>query len=288
MADRVLLIGGAGSLGRAMVERWPSDLEPPIIWDVVVADRDGATALDLTDAAAVQDAVADLPDTVHVVHLAARLSVSAEPDIVRESILNNVASLVVPATVLDKRIGTLTLVSSVSVYDATTPSPLPECALPGPRTSYGAGKAAAEVIGSALARMGGWRFCAIRPTQLFGLPSAQQSLPHVLVDRGKAGEELTLSADPATLRDYLHVDDATALLLEQCRSPREGIFNLGSGSPVSLGALFDAAASRWGVPVRHSSAVATRADQFLDITHTCEEFNFNPRNSVLDWIKTSG
>ncbi len=282
--DPVLLVGGAGALGRALIQRWPAELQPPIVWDIALLGPAAGTCVDLKDPRAVAQAAERLPEKIHMVHLAARLEVSVQPDNVRESILNNVAALVVPTCALATRISTLTQVSSVSIYNSETPSPLPEAALPAPRSAYGAGKAAAEVAGTALARMWHWRHCIIRPTQLFGLPSADQSLPHVLMDRGVAGKPLRLSADRGTLRDYLHVDDAVAIIREQCREPREGIYNLGSGSPVSLGDLFDTACKRWSVPLEVANTCASRADQYLDMTRTREAFSIAPGTTVLDWL----
>ena len=283
----ILLVGGAGALGQAMIDRWPDNLPPPIVWDVAIPDPVSGTRVDLCDADAVARAAEKLPARLHVLHLAARLDVSDEPDIVRGSIMNNIGALVVPASVLATRVAILTQISSVSVYDSETPSPLPETAKPAPRTAYGAGKAAAEVTGAALARIWGWNHCIIRPTQLFGLRSADQSLPHLLMHRAMAAETLKLSADPDTLRDYLHVDDAVALILDQCREPREGIYNLGAANPVSLGAMFEVASRRWGVPVVTTQPVGARYDQYLDMTSTRAAFAFDARHSVLDWLATA-
>lgn len=279
-----LLIGGGGALGRAMVDAWPSDLPPPTIWDRIAVPHQAGAALDLMDPGAVAEAATRLPERLHVVHLAARLDVGADPEATRQSISANVAALLVPASALADRIATFTHVSSISVYGSGAHSPIRENAQLRPNSVYGAGKAAAETVSGALARMWGWRHCVFRPTQLFALSSADQSLPHLLMSASTSKRPLTLNADPQSLRDYLHVNDAAALLIEQCRLQRQGIYNVGAGAPVSLGDMFKTSSDRWNLPPVQAAPFAPRVDQYLDVSHTLAAFAWRPRNPVLEWL----
>jgi nucleoside-diphosphate-sugar epimerase len=283
-----VVVGGAGAIGRAFL----ADFRPP--GDVFVLDRVAcdfgadvtSRPVDCKDVQGLSRCVERIPGDVHLVLLAAPLENRLSLPEASDALQNHMAAVANPILLFGARAAVITLVSSVSVYGRAKENPIPETAPLRPCTLYGTGKAASEQVARGLAEVFGSRLTVLRPTQLFGLASAADTLPHMVVQRGASGRPLVLHGSGDALRDYLHVEDFVNVLRRQIEQPRPGTFNVGSGAPVSIKQLVQAAAERFGVPIEAQAGSPESFSQYLETRSATEAFGLRPGRPVIDWVKS--
>lgn len=162
----VMIIGGGGFLGqklaRALAARGRLCSKP--ISKLTLADLAAPTALaapfpvvtcavDITDAAQVRALMEDRPDVVY--HLAAIVSGQAEAEFDLGMNVNLFGSIIVFEAA--RSLGTQPVVvftSSIAVYGGEVPDPIEDWTHLNPQTSYGAEKAAAEILLNDFSRKG--------------------------------------------------------------------------------------------------------------------------------------
>lgn len=282
-APTLLILGAGGAVGRALLRRIPDDRRVVAVDRVPLAGIADSLVADLDDAGALAALAERIVGPVHLLHLAANLD-NDQAHITR-ALRDNLLGVSTPISVFGARIAHLTFVSSISVYGAQPSNPIGEDQPLEPASPYATGKAAGEIVAAGLGRLFAAPATILRPTQLFGLHSARTTLPHQLVARMAAGEGMTLKGDPAQRRDYLWVGDLVDVLARQVEAPVAGTFNIGSGAPVTLQALFEAAAARFGA-VFHRAPGEGGFDQWLDIAAARTKLGFRPRRPVLEWLAT--
>lgn len=175
--------------------------------------------------------------------------------------------------------------SGGTVYDDQAEPPYAETSPIGPRTEYGRLKVAAEELlrsyHGALEPVAARISNAYGPGQRVG--TGQGVIAHWLAAI-RAGEPLRLFGDPATVRDYVYIDDTAEAIaaLHHFRGAAPSALNIGSGTPTSLGELADLVRSAAGRP-RHELVVVPardfdRHDTWLDVQHA---------RDVLGWTATT-
>lgn len=288
MTASVLLVGGGGAVGRALLEQWPG-------CSILVLDRRlpplpagiRGHEIDLADLDGLAAMAAGLTGSVHLVHLAASLDNDLSPVRVRQALSDNILGTAGLVSVLAPKLSHLTLVSSISVYGIPEACPVPEDHPIRPTSLYGIGKAGAELVATSLGDLHSVPVTILRPAQLFGLRSAEFTLPHLLVSRMSQGMPMTLRGDPDDERDYLAAGDFVRLLVAQLEAPRRGTFNVGAGEGVSLGTLFARAAQRFGASYEITANTSGASfSQLLDTARVRHSFGWRPETPILDWIDT--
>jgi NDP-hexose 4-ketoreductase len=278
----VVVLGAAGGVGTALREQLAGH-DHLIGFDR--APVAGVLALDAGSPDAVSDAATDIPPGSILINAMGRVTTSSEPAEILRSIEDNVASLALITSTWASRLAHVVHVSSVSVYGSTAPSPIPETAEMTPDTAYGGVKAAAEHLIRAICADRGIPLTIVRATQLFGLASADATLPHRLVSALADGSPFAFTGDLDCRRDYLHVSDLGVLLAAIARAPRAGVYNAGFGEPVRLGDVVAAAFSAFGhEPPRTGGSPPASFSQWLDIAAAREAFGFAPGVSLRDWF----
>jgi nucleoside-diphosphate-sugar epimerase len=277
----IVLFGAAGGLGRRVLAMMPGDHE------VIPVDRALDPPYDLADPGELSKLAKHLPRRLIGVNVMGAVSTAVDPDAVAASVRNNVQSAGVIVSGLGDRLEHLVHLSSISVYGIPSANPITEDHPLRPNSVYGISKSAGELLVKALCSNLDGSLTVIRATQLFALPSAGDALPHVLARRLRGGETPTLTADPRSRRDYLHVDDAARLIVQTALARRAGIFNAGSGGGVLLGELFAAAYEAAGQPPAATPSDGRDISQWLDIRATQDAFAWTPTESVLDWVRAS-
>ncbi len=103
-----------------------------------------------------------------------------------------------------------------------------------PANLYGSAKYAAEVLAQGLCRTYGMRFCGIRVFWTYGPMDDPRRLIPSLIEALLRGERPRLT-EGRQLWDFLYIDDAVrGILALATTETAKGIFNLGSGSPVTI------------------------------------------------------
>lgn len=115
---------------------------------------------------------------------------------------------------------------------------------------YGAAKAAAELMGSALARQNGLAFCTARLFNVYGPGEANTRLLPQLITRLKRLERAALTPG-LQKRDFIFVDDAVNALLRLAMADQvpHSVYNISTGQSVSVREMVERASVVMGAPL---------------------------------------
>ena len=221
--ERVLVTGGAGTIGAAVVRRLLRDPD----WEVRVADhrtppdwmlegcewREG----DLREAAVAQRAVHGCS---HVIHLAAIVGGIANfhklPFTLTE--VNNALTGAVVHAAVQERVQRLTYVSSSMVFERATEFPTTEghaAVCPAPWSAYGFSKLSGEVYARAAHDQHGLSYTICRPFNAYGpgeLPDREEpgiahAVPDLIAKVLSGQRPLQIFGSGEQTRTLTHVDD---------------------------------------------------------------------------------
>ena len=220
--SRVLVTGGAGTIGSAVVRRLLRDGD----WVVRVSDQREAPPW-ITEAAevhrgdlrAVDEARAAVSGCTHVIHLAAIVGGIANFHKLPHTLLevNNGLYNAVFRAALDEGAERLLYVSSSMVFENATEFPTTEehvRSCPAPWSAYGFSKLAGEVYCRALHDEHGFPYTICRPFNAYGpgeLPDAEPGIAHAVPDlirKALSGQRpLEVFGSGEQTRTLTHVDD---------------------------------------------------------------------------------
>jgi UDP-glucose 4-epimerase len=220
--SRVLVTGGAGTIGGAVVRRLVRDGD----WEVRVSDQREAPAW-MAERCEVHTGNLLEPDEArtamrgcsHVVHLAAIVGGIANFHRLPHTLLevNNGLYNAVFRAALDERVERLVYVSSSMVFERATEFPTTEEHLldcPAPRSAYGFSKLAGEVYCRALHSEHGLPYSICRPFNAYGpgeMPEDEPGIAHMVPDvirKVLAGmRPLPIFGSGDQTRTLTHVDD---------------------------------------------------------------------------------
>jgi len=220
--SRVLVTGGAGTIGAAVVRRLAGDPD----WELRVSDQREAPAW-MREACEVHTGDLRVPGEArtaaegctHVIHLAAIVGGIANFHKLPHTLLevNNGLYNSVFRAALERRVERLVYVSSSMVFERATQFPTTEEHLadcPAPRSAYGFSKLAGEVYCRALHDEHGLPFSICRPFNAYGpgeLPDAEPGIAHAVPDlirKALTGQRpLQIFGSGEQTRTLTHVDD---------------------------------------------------------------------------------
>jgi len=190
---RVLVTGGAGTIGQALVRRLVSDPD----WEVRVADQRTppqwmreTCELEVGDLREQRIADRAAAGVTHVVHLAAIVGGIGNFHKLPHTLLEVNTALYnsVFRAALNEGVERLVYVSSSMVFERATLFPTPEehvHEVPVPRSAYGFSKLAGEVYCRALADEHGLRYAIVRPFNAYGpgeMPEDAPGIAHAVPD----------------------------------------------------------------------------------------------------------
>jgi UDP-glucose 4-epimerase len=220
--SRVLVTGGAGTIGAALVKRLIRDPE----WEVRVSDQRVAPGwiresceVHTGDLRLAEEASTAIEGCSHVVHLAAIVGGIANFHKLPHTLLevNNGLYNSVFRAALDTRVERLVYVSSSMVFERATEFPTTEehlldCAAP--RSAYGFSKLAGEVYCRALHDEHKLPYTICRPFNAYGpgeVPDAEPGIAHAVPDlirKVLSGQQpLQIFGSGEQTRTLTHVDD---------------------------------------------------------------------------------
>jgi UDP-glucose 4-epimerase len=296
---RACVTGGAGFIGsklvRSLLDR---GIDVRVLDDLSVGRRenvpDGAELIvgDILEREQVLQAV----DGVDVVfHLAARVAIRSSFDYVVEDTRVNVCGT---ASVMDaaRRAGSVKKVvftSSMAVYaDSPKPDHLAESYETRPISPYGVSKLAAESLVHLMCGEAGIDSVVVRLFNTYG--PGQTVSPYVGVvtifaDLLRRGESPTIFGDGEQCRDFTHVEDVVAGLLNAMDARASGeSFNLGAGEAISVNQVFEAVRDALGsdLPARYEPAAKGEVrNSVADITRAAQVIGYAPQHRFETSIK---
>lgn len=246
---RVLVTGGWGLIGSALVERLVTLGEQVTVFDSRAGGPPSHSAVSV-------DAIRWLRGNVHcssdvdriggdswdtVYHLAAQTDIrmsTRDPE--RDFEVNAVGTLRILQWARSVGVRRFVYPSTVAVYDPGSVMPLSESARVTPTSPYGASKLAGEALARAWGRTYDLEVVVVRLFNAYG-PGMSKYVIHDLVRKLQADpRKLTILGTGKQVRDYLHVSDvASALELVARKAPRDELYNLGSGEPIRITDLAD-------------------------------------------------
>jgi UDP-glucose 4-epimerase len=219
---RVLVTGGAGTIGAAVVRRL---LRDPA-WEVRVSDqrpapdwmREGCE-VHTGDLRSLSQAREAMEGCSHVIHLAAIVGGIANfhrlPHTLTE--VNNALYNAVVRAAIDHDVERFVYVSSSMVFERAERFPTPEHYLPDcpvPRSAYGFSKLTGEIYCRAAHEEHGLRFTICRPFNAYGpgeMPDDEPGIAHAVPDlirKALAGQRpLQIFGSGEQTRTLTHVDD---------------------------------------------------------------------------------
>ncbi len=246
--SRVLVTGGAGTIGTAVVRRLLADPA----YEIRVSDQRPAPTwmrqgceVHTGDLRLAEEARRAIAGCSHVIHLAAIVGGIANfhrlpwtLTEVNSALYNSVISAAIAAEGLER----FTYVSSSMVFERATEFPTPESHIetcPTPRSAYGFSKLAGEICCRAAHEEHGLPYTICRPFNAYGpgeSPDEEPGIAHAvpdLIKKALSGQRpLEIFGSGRQTRTLTHVDDIA-----------EGIVTA-MGAPAALGEDFNVSASR--------------------------------------------
>ena len=254
MSGRVLVTGGAGTIGAAVVRRLAGDPA----WDVRVSDERPAPGWmreeceihtgDLREPATARAATAGCG---HVIHLAAIVGGIANFHRLPHTLLevNNGLYNSVFRAALEERVDRLVYVSSSMVFERATEFPTTEehvLECPAPRSAYGFSKLAGEIYCRALHDEHGLPYTICRPFNAYGpgeLPDAEPGIAHAVPDlirKVLSGQRpLQIFGSGEQTRTLTHVDDIAEGIVAAMAHPagENEDFNVSASEEITIAEL---------------------------------------------------
>ena len=245
---RVVITGGCGFIGANLVARLRRETD----LDVTVLDNESLGRrehLDGFHGEFIRGDIRDrdlldrvLPGVDAVVHLAADTRVI---DSVAEPAFNFEVNAVGSFGLLDamRRAGVRRLVNASTggaILGEAEP-PVHEDMVARPISPYGASKLAVEGYCSAFAGSYGFDAVSLRFSNVYGPRSFHKgSVVAAFFKAILRGETLTIYGDGEQQRDFVYVEDLCEGVAGVLRRPSSGVYQLGSGVPLSVNALIEA------------------------------------------------
>jgi len=282
----IVVTGGTGFLGKVVGSVLDSGGYPGRVLD----RKHSGEALDSILAALPRHQV-DKAVLIHLAGLADARAAEREPTRALDEIIG-ITYRTVDACVRFG-LGKCVIVSSAMVYGRQAHQPICEKALLNPHGVYAGAKAAAEMF--AIGRVTGERLALdiVRPGNIIGPGMKQGTLIRDIVSQlGQRSERVVLQS-LHTQRDYIHILDAAAALIEVAGLPGESgqvrVFNVGTGIGTSVLALYRLLAEGMGVeptePTQTSPCDARAFSLVLDSTLLRRTTGWEPRMALKETVR---
>lgn len=241
----ILVTGGQGLLGSRVVPLLAQSVPDAQI--IVVARKADRRSSNIPQMETILGDLRDeslwtrFPPTItHVFHLAAAIPWRVEDRQKASVVTNNLLPL---ANLIEHsqrwpKLRQIIYSSSVSVYSQTDKF-LDEDSPQQPATLYGASKLAGEKLLFALEARG-VQTVSLRLSSLYGFGQYEGTVLPIMVDRALKKQDILIFGDGTRTQDFLHCEDAARAILLSFQKRAKGVYNVGTGTPVSMAELAQA------------------------------------------------
>jgi len=296
-ASSVVIVGGAGFIGRHLAARLAGDGVSATIFDRVrTAAVPGVQSVvgDLSDAGALRSV---LTPGAAVVHLAwTTIPATSNEDPAADLVENVLESLRLWEACVAARAGRVVYLSSGgTVYGNPRRLPIREDDPTEPICAYGVSKLAVEKYLGLFHRLHGLDYVVLRPGNAYGPgqnPGRGQSAATVFAYRAFRNEPITIWGDGSATRDLLYVEDLVdAIVRALSYQPDAGgprVFNVGTGQGTSLKELVELIGRVMGRAPEVRYAPGRAADvsaNVLDASRLRQRTGWEPRVSIAEGIR---
>jgi nucleoside-diphosphate-sugar epimerase len=289
---RVLVTGGAGFLGSAVVDRLRRDGVETIGSDLGhgAIDSAGLRACDLTDRRQVDALVDDqrIDTIIHAGAVSGPMVMADRPLDIWQINVTGTACLLEAAR--RNRVNRFILCSSVDVYGPSSSGVISEETDFAPETVYGASKVAAEAAMSGYSREHGVDAVALRFSWIYGPGRRTPTTLERLIRAGLAGEVVTLDDSASDRTHYLYVEDAVAGVLAAANAPARlprRAYNISAGDGLPLGEVVETLVSllpRLRVGFRESRIPEPGPTGF-ELTNAARDLSYRPQISLSQGLR---
>jgi len=284
---RTLVTGGAGFIGSNIVELLLQHNHAVVVLDDLssgYADNVPPQAqfiqADVRDGEAVRAAA----EGCHVIfHLAASVGNKRSIDHpLTDSEINVLGMLNVLEAARAHGIQRVVYSSSAGIFGELKTLPIAEDHPQDPDSPYGVSKLAAEKMCLAYNKLYGMQNVCLRYFNVYGPHQRYDAYGNVIpifAHRILRGEPLTIYGDGEQTRDFINVRDVAQANFRAAQSQARGVFNLGSGTRVTINALAHMiqAAARCEVGVQHAPPrVGDVRHSLAEISAASMAFGFAP------------
>jgi len=296
-APGVVIVGGAGFIGRHLTQRLAADGVPVLVFDRVqhpAIQGVETVVADLSDARALRSVVTPGAAVVHLAWTTIPATSDADPAAdISDNLLGSVRLWEACAAAPVRRV--VYVSSGGTVYGNVRKLPIREDDPTEPICAYGLSKLAAEKYLGLFRRLHKLESIILRPGNAYGPgqdPRRGQSAATVFAYRAFRNEPITIWGDGSATRDLLYVDDLVDAIVRVLAhdpgadGPR--VFNVGTGQGTSLRELVETIGRVTGRAPEVSYACGRATDvgaNVLDASRLRECTGWMPRVSLAEGIR---
>lgn len=222
----------------------------------------------------------NLPRTITIViHLAAVIPWTAEQKDDENVVMENLLpiALLVEYSQFWPNLQQVIYSSSVSVYGRSTEW-LNECSKIEPVSLYGGAKRGGEDL-LACMPVRRVRCVSLRYSSLYAHGQYEGTVLPIMVNRARGGQDIVIFGDGTRTQDFLHCEDAANAILLALQQSADGIYNIGTGTPVTMTELAQTVSRVFAngeTKIRYEPPRDDDPGIKLDISKARRELNYQP------------